>query len=340
MTLTRRQVLRTAVAAGASATGLGLGLYAWQWEPHWLEFVHLDLPVRALPSSLIGARLVQLSDLHVGPNVADAYLTDVFRQVAALAPDIVAYTGDLSSFEAQHYFAHVERMYAAPPRGRLATVGITGNHEYGPDWSHPEIANRLVGIAEAGGIRMLRNQIADVEGLQIVGLDDLWAKRFDVAATLAAFDPSRAALALSLQPRHRGPGWLVQFPRLDSVGPHARRPGEAAVSAPAHRAGEEPALHGGRVRPAGQPHAVYQPRRGTSVPGAVQRAAGSDGVHAAARVGGRVVSPPRDGRQAVGGGAVVTAPFRVRYTPQQCEQSARPPCAGLAPLGCSCSVSA
>ncbi len=200
MTLTRRQVLRTAVAAGASATGLGLGLYAWQWEPHWLEFVYLDLPVRALPSSLIGARLVQLSDLHVGPNVADAYLTDVFRQVAALAPDIVAYTGDLSSFEAQHYFAHVERMYAAPPRGRLATVGITGNHEYGPDWSHPEIANRLVGIAEAGGIRMLRNQIADVEGLQIVGLDDLWAKRFDVAATLAAFDPSRAALALSHNP--------------------------------------------------------------------------------------------------------------------------------------------
>ena len=72
MPVTRRQMLRSAVAAGAA--GLGLGLYASQWEPHWLELVRLDLPVRGLPESLIGARLVQLADIHVGPNVSDPTL--------------------------------------------------------------------------------------------------------------------------------------------------------------------------------------------------------------------------------------------------------------------------
>ncbi|MBP7779586.1 MAG: metallophosphoesterase [Acidobacteria bacterium] len=193
--LTRRRLLQAGAAAAA-----GLGFYTWQWEPHWLEVVRLDLPVAHLPSSLVGRTLVQLSDIHVGPRVADAYLLDVFGQVSALAPDIVVYTGDLASFRDDGFYEQVERMYAAPPRGRLATLGTCGNHEYGPEWRHPEIADRLVGIAEAGGIRMLRNAIADVEGLQIVGLDDLWGQRFDGAAACLALDRSRAMLALSHNP--------------------------------------------------------------------------------------------------------------------------------------------
>ena len=192
--LTRRRLLQTAAA------GLGVGLYTWQWEPHWLEVTRLDLPVRGLPSSLIGRTLVQLSDIHVGPRVADGYITDVFRRVAALTPDIVAYTGDLVSVEDDGTYTHAEQMYATAPHGQLATVGIPGNHEYGPGWAYPAIADRFVAIFDAHGIRMLRNQVTEVEGLQIIGLDDLWGQRFDAAAALASVDPMRAAVALSHNP--------------------------------------------------------------------------------------------------------------------------------------------
>jgi uncharacterized protein len=194
MRISRRRLLQAATAAA------GLGLYTWQWEPHWLEVVRLDLPVRQLPASLIGRTLVQLSDIHVGPRVDDAYILDVFRQVTALAPDILVYTGDLASFRDDGFYEQVERMYATPPRGRLATLGSCGNHEYGPRWIHPEIADRVVAIAEAGGIRMLRNAVADVEGLQIVGLDDLWGRRFDSATPLATLDRTRGMIALSHNP--------------------------------------------------------------------------------------------------------------------------------------------
>lgn len=194
MRFSRRRLLQAATAAA------GLGIYSWRLEPHWLEVVRLDLPVRRLPSSLIDRTLVQMSDIHVGPRMDDAYILDVFRQVTTLAPDILVYTGDLVSFSDHGFYEHTERMYAAPPRGRLATLGTCGNHEYGPRWRHPEIADRIVAIAEAGGIRMLRNTVADVEGLQIVGLDELWARRFDSATPLATLDRTRGMIALSHNP--------------------------------------------------------------------------------------------------------------------------------------------
>lgn len=203
MRLTRRQLLQ-----GTALAAAGTGLYARQWEPHWLETVRLDLPVARLPSSLIGRTLVQLSDVHVGPRVADDYLLDVFRRVTALAPDIVVYTGDFVSVGDEGIYDHYERMYATPPHGRVATLGSCGNHEYGPQWRHPAIADRIVQIVEAGGIRVLRNSVADVEGLQIVGLDDLWGARFDAAAACADLDRTRGMLALSHNPDTVDlPGW-------------------------------------------------------------------------------------------------------------------------------------
>lgn len=214
MPITRRRLLQT--AASATAAGLGLGLYGALWEPHWLEFTAHDLPVRGLPADLIGARLVQLSDIHVGPRVDDDYVLHTFAQVAALAPDIVAYTGDFVSVEDGGVYAHADRIYASAPRGRMATVGIPGNHEYGWDWAYPQIAQRLGEILEGHGIRMLRNALVDVGGLQIVGCDDLWAERFDPRQAFAGFAPERAALALSHNPDtvdlrgwERFRGWIL-----------------------------------------------------------------------------------------------------------------------------------
>jgi predicted MPP superfamily phosphohydrolase len=105
-------------------------------------------------------------------------------------------------------FEQMERVYQHFPRGRLATVGILGNHDYGRAWSHPEIAERIATIAGRCGITMLRNQVHDVDGLQIIGCDDLWADRFDVVAAIANCDVRRPTLALSHNPDTVDmPGW-------------------------------------------------------------------------------------------------------------------------------------
>jgi predicted MPP superfamily phosphohydrolase len=197
MMITRRRVLRASAAAVAS--GAAVGLYTWLVEPHWLEIVRRPLPIRGLPDALRGRTLAQLSDIHVGPRVSDAYVTDTFTRVAMLAPDIVVYTGDFTSYSSDVY-AQAARIYRDAPRGRLATFGILGNHDYGPNWAHPEVAAKLTAQLEATGIRVLRNEVAEVEGLQVAGMDELWAHRFDPVRTLAALDAGRPSIVLSHNP--------------------------------------------------------------------------------------------------------------------------------------------
>ncbi len=203
--LTRRRWLRAiGMAAGL---GLATGVYTWRLEPVWLELVERSLPLANLPEPLVGTRLAQLSDLHIGLQVDDNYLSGVFARVQDLAPEFVVYTGDLTSYHAD-IVSHAQRMFAHLPRGSRGTWGILGNHDYGPGWAQPGHAEQLAALARAAGVQILRNEWAVCDGLQIVGLDDLWARRFDPLTAFSGLDPRAATLALSHNPDTADePGW-------------------------------------------------------------------------------------------------------------------------------------
>lgn len=195
--MTRRRFLH--IAGASFGTALGLGLYTWWVEPHWLEIVHRPLRIRDLPTGLVGRTLVQISDVHLGAQVNDEYIIATFRRVAALQPDLVVLTGDFITYHPR-VFEQLPLVYQHFPKGRLATLAILSNHDYGPGWSHPEIAQRVAEAITPLGITVLRNQVSEVEGLQIAGLDDLWGTQFQPESTLAALDRTRAAIVLSHNP--------------------------------------------------------------------------------------------------------------------------------------------
>jgi hypothetical protein len=194
--LTRRRFLKLS-AGGLLMAGAG---YTWRIEPHWLEVVERALPVARLPTALIGATLVQISDLHIGPVVDDAYLMRALRQVAALRPDILVITGDFMTYDTEEQFAQVGRVLAQLQPARLATMGVLGNHDYGPRWSEPQLADTLVPRLRAAGIDVLRNACRDVQGLQIVGLDDLWSPNYATRLVRSEVDATRASLVLCHNP--------------------------------------------------------------------------------------------------------------------------------------------
>jgi len=176
-------------AAAVSAGGLigGVG-YAWGVEPHWVEVVRRDLPIEHLPESLQGASLIQISDLHVGRQVDDDYLLRCLRRVRDLAPDIVVMTGDAASVldrRDESVFDQLRALMRHMPQGKLGTYGILGNHDYGRGWSDQEAAARVTAELERGGAQVLRNRSVQVRGLDLVGVDDLWARRADPAVALA-----------------------------------------------------------------------------------------------------------------------------------------------------------
>jgi predicted MPP superfamily phosphohydrolase len=195
---TRRRFLRT--TAGATAGLMGLGLYPWQVEPHWVEIVERPLPLAGLPRELLGVTLVQISDLHSGRRVSEAYLMESLDRAADLHPDIVALTGDFVSYQWADQFGALARVLAHLPLGRLATVAALGNHDYGFGWSQVPIADAIERMLLERGVSVLRNRSAVLGGLQFVGVDDLWAHRFRPAEALSGYDQERATLALCHNP--------------------------------------------------------------------------------------------------------------------------------------------
>jgi len=193
----RRGFLRTLVAS--AGIGAGVGYYTFRVEPEWLEIVRRPLPIRGLPPALAGRTLAHLSDLHVSPFVSDDYLIETFRRVAEAKPDIVVITGDVMSWH-RGWQDHVAAVCQHIPRGRLATIATLGNHDYGALWTDPRVAASLVDVLGSCGVTVLRNEMFDAGGLQIVGLDDLWAHRFNPEDVLRGVDRARGAIALSHNP--------------------------------------------------------------------------------------------------------------------------------------------
>ncbi len=196
---TRRAFLKR-TAAGLLAGGAGLGGYAWLIEPHWVEVVRRDLPIRFLPEALDGKTLVQISDLHIGPEVSDAYLRDSLRTIAALGPDILVVTGDFMTARADEELDHVCRVLDDLRPGRLATLGILGNHDYAQSYHDTQVADELTARLTDRGFVMLRNRAHDMAGLTVAGVDDLWSPTCDPDAVTRRLDPTKANLFLCHNP--------------------------------------------------------------------------------------------------------------------------------------------
>lgn len=205
--MNRRRFLRCSaglVAAGAVGT---VG-YTFGVEPHWVETVQRPLPLAALPPPLVGSRLIQISDWHVGPQVDDRYLISCLQTVAELKPDILAITGDLITYRGPDQLSQLRQVLMHLPKPRLGSLAVLGNHDYGFRWSMPEVAAQVAQELTTAGVRVLRNKSVTFSGLTFVGLDDLWGGVFEPTRAFGGIDARQAAIALCHNPDGADkPGW-------------------------------------------------------------------------------------------------------------------------------------
>ncbi|MEO6772898.1 MAG: metallophosphoesterase [Kofleriaceae bacterium] len=186
-------------ALAASGASVGLGIMEARGDH---EIVTVEVALAKLPKALDGFSIVQLSDLHTGMTIDRAFVQRVVDRANALAPDLIALTGDLVDGTVEHL-----REDIAPLSGLRAPHGVfavTGNHEYyaGVDAWIAELT-RL-------GARYLRNERVTIGSgeatFELAGVDDYSAHDWpghgeDLGAATANRDPRRALVLLAHQPR-------------------------------------------------------------------------------------------------------------------------------------------
>lgn len=132
------------------------------------QVVRIEVPLQNLPDALQGFRIVQISDIHVGPTIKRDYLERIVKRVNSLEADLIAITGDLVDGRVKDLSEHTSPLSSL--RARHGSYFVTGNHEY--------YSGALDWIAELKklGIRVLINehvQIAhDGAALVVAGVTD------------------------------------------------------------------------------------------------------------------------------------------------------------------------
>ncbi len=196
----RRRMLARAIAVGVGVVSGALGVGGMINVARGFVVRRIRVPMAKLPEHLSGYRIVQMTDVHVGPTIGRDFVSSVVRATNALAPDMVVITGDLVDGSVEQLRDLVEPLRDL--RTKDGVFFVTGNHEYysGADaW-----------IAHLGtlGIRVLRNERVDIRGaFDLAGVDDASSGRMlphhgqDVAGATAGRDPARALVLLAHQPK-------------------------------------------------------------------------------------------------------------------------------------------
>lgn len=95
-----------------------------------------------------------------------------------LSPAFVVVTGDWVTYRGERELEQLDDVLRQLPRGRLGTVGVLGNHDYGFGWKSEAVGDAVSSIVRGSGVSLLRNEALSIAGLTFVGLDDFWGPRF------------------------------------------------------------------------------------------------------------------------------------------------------------------
>lgn len=170
----RRKFLTHTAGSAMSVAVLpmtGYGVYRAVSEPTVKE-VFIDKENQH--PDLKGFKIVQLSDIHVGPTIGAETVKRIVKRTNELKPDVVVITGDLVDGSAKYIAEYVDPLKDL--KAQYGVYFVTGNHEYYSG------ASAWIEKVESLGIKVLdnSNDIIKHKGAKLLmaGIPDIHSDRF------------------------------------------------------------------------------------------------------------------------------------------------------------------
>jgi uncharacterized protein len=178
--------------AAAAVTGL-FGVI----NASWTRITRTTVRLANLPAAWRGRTAALISDLHLGHVRNGNFLRRMVAKILKEKPDAIFIAGDLYDGTA------IDARRAAEPLNKLVAPHgvyfVAGNHEQFRDDS------KYMDAITAAGVRVLRNEKVDADGLQIAGVPYLSATHSAHFASVLRdirLDHDRASILLTHAPDH------------------------------------------------------------------------------------------------------------------------------------------
>ncbi|MDO4559327.1 MAG: metallophosphoesterase [bacterium] len=149
-----------AVSFAASSCLIALGVR----QAHTIQTTRITVATEKLPPGEERLRIVQLTDLHLGPYTGVALLAQILRRVREAGPDMMVVTGDVADGRLEGRGREIAMFRRIRPR--YGVYAVTGNHDYYDD------IDKALEFMRAAGMRVLRTEAVCAGGIVVVGVDD------------------------------------------------------------------------------------------------------------------------------------------------------------------------
>ncbi len=196
----RRLFLAQMVGVGVVLSNLGLSVLGlFNATAAAVRVKKIRVALSKLPQDLKEYRIIQVSDIHMGPTIGQDFIQTIVREVNALKPDLVAITGDLvdgTLTQLEGQTAPLKEL-----RARDGVFFVTGNHEY-----YTGDVDEWLAWLSGIGIRSLRNEHITIRGgFDLAGTDDFSARgnghHQDIPKALEGRGKDKPVILMAHQPR-------------------------------------------------------------------------------------------------------------------------------------------
>ncbi len=137
------------------------------------QVIRYDVAIGKKADGISSMRVVAVSDVHLGSIIRKRSVKKLSMILEKLQPDLVLLLGDIVDGEIGPVLRGDLLKYFACPHCKNGMYAITGNHEFIGG------AERTIPYIESKGIKILKDEVATIEGgIQLIGRLDRDSRRF------------------------------------------------------------------------------------------------------------------------------------------------------------------